>query len=128
MLKKLLYVLILVPLLNACSTTLTTMVGEKREPVKTEVVKIYKEAPNGYKAIAEMSKKTNSANSMADVRGVEDTLEALKTKASELGANGILLESIDNVTRTSWVPGGNTSSPEYRHYKLVKVVAIHVPE
>ena len=128
MLKKLLCVLILVPLLNACSTTLTNMIGEKGEPVKTELVKVYKEAPNGYEVIAEMSKKTEVTYSVSDETRLDETLEDLRSEAAELGANGILLEPVTNVSTAAYSRGVEKSSPIYRHYKLVKVVAIHVPE
>lgn len=128
MVKKLL-LLILIPLLNACSSTDTTMIGEKRKPINIELVKIYEVAPEKYDAIATMSSSSASSLTYSEQNRKSQAIDKLKRSASELGANGILLTSIEE--KTSPTPVQQSSGAYlYMHgsKKVVKAVAIYVPE
>lgn len=101
--------------LIACGCTLTrgssVLIGNKRTPTNPTMVKLYFHAPKKYEEIAIVS--ADARNAFASQQNLTDnTIERLKSEAADLGANGILLNSIDsNQSGSAGVAVVNKGSP-----------------
>lgn len=84
-------------LVGGCTLTRgsSVLLGNKRAPIKPSMVKLYLQAPKKFEQIAIIS--ADARNAFASQQNLTDnTIERLKSEAAELGANGILLTSIDS--------------------------------
>src|SRR5215211_4002279 len=73
----------------------SVLVGTKRAPIDASMVKLYLQAPKRYEQIAILS--ADARNAFASQQNLTDnTIERLKREAAALGANGILLQGVEN--------------------------------
>jgi len=110
------------------------IVGEAKSPINPSNVKIYLDYPEKYEKIALIDAGSNFALKDPVIlftwqSKMDKTMERLKFKAAQLGANGILIVNTDNKIHQSVRSDGQggsqiTSSTE----KFVKAIAIYVIE
>jgi len=99
---------LIVLLLAGCTTSDVIMTGDSRPATSPEKIKIYLRAPDKFESIGLITASSNAT----PIRGKNKNraLEELKTKAAQLGANGVLLTQ-DNTSRSSsgtvFVPQGS---------------------
>lgn len=145
LIKALLPVLFIITL-SACTIVDggAIVTGKTRPPISSDNVQIYSKEPKNYEEVAILSAsaghdfKSNSALTAS-------TVERLKTEAAKLGANGVLLTTIDErdaVQTTSSFGALNAHANNGRHlyatgnsfgvnrgdtYTRMKGLAIYVP-
>ena len=97
-------------LLAACATSSHVMLGAKRPPIAPEQVRVYTQPPPHYEQIASIDASSRGSLAMTSQQNTDKAIARLKTEAAKLGANGILLQGMENVRSGSIGTGlGNTS-------------------
>ena len=119
---------------SSCMPVSHVIVGEAKSPINPSNVKIYLDYPEKYEKIALIDAGSNFALKDPVIlftwqSKMDKTMERLKFKAAQLGANGILIVNTDNKIHQSVRSDGQggsqiTSSTE----KFVKAIAIYVIE
>ena len=74
----------------------TIMVGEPRPPTNPNNVKVYMEAPRRFDRIAIIRKGSGGAWAFSDQNQVDQAIAKIRVEAAKVGANGILLQVIEN--------------------------------
>lgn len=85
-------------ILAGCATGSAIVVGQVREPIDPNTVKLYLEAPENYEVIGIV--KASSDAGWTEQDSVNYAVEELKTQAAKLGANGVFLETTGEQTST----------------------------
>ncbi|KFA97232.1 hypothetical protein [Vibrio sp. ER1A] len=85
--KTLLLALILA--LTGCASGSAILVGEAREPIAPEKVRLYLQTPESYETIALVNASSDAGFTKQD--SIDYAIEELKKQAAKLGANGVLL-------------------------------------
>ena len=87
------------------------VIGNERAPISPDKVKLYLQPPKKYEQIAIVS--ADARNAFASEQNLTDnTIARLKSEAAKVGANGILLNSIDsNQSGSTGVGIVNPGSP-----------------
>jgi len=88
--------------LAACASGSAIVTGTKRPPIAVELVKLYLEPPSEFEAVGLVSASSDAG--MSEQASVDYATAELKKQAAKLGANGVLLISIGDMTST--VAGG----------------------
>lgn len=97
--------LLLVPAvltIAGCATGSAIVTGNTREPVEPEQVRIYLEPPAAFEVIGLVN--ASSSAGWTEQESMDYAIKELKNQAAKLGANGVLLESSGEKTR-SYVGG-----------------------
>ena len=96
-------------LLCACVSS-HVLVGTQRPPIPPSQVKVYLHPPHKYEEIAILD--TSSRDSLAiTAQGKADkVIERLKNEAAKLGANGVLLQGVQDTQGGSIGVGGGSTS------------------
>jgi hypothetical protein len=90
------FVSLLALLLAACATGSTIVTGTKRTPLDPGQVKLYAEAPANYEVIGIVTAQSAAG---LTAQGSEDyAVQELKSRAAQLDANGVLLQSMSQQT------------------------------
>ena len=89
-------------LLAACASGSAIVTGTKRVPIAAELVKLYLEPPSNLEVIGLVSASSDAG--MSEQASVDYATAELKKQAAKLGANGVLLTSIGDMTST--IAGG----------------------
>jgi hypothetical protein len=96
--------------LVACSTSSHVLVGTPRAPISPESVRIYTQPPPQYEQIAHLDATSQGSFAITSQQNTDKAISRLKEEAAKLGANGILLQGVqDQQTGSIGVGGGNTS-------------------
>jgi hypothetical protein len=96
--------------LAACATS-HVMIGQARPPITPEEVQIYSQPPTvPYEEIARLQTSSSGSFSFTAQGKTDAVIQRLKTEAAKLGANGVLLQGIDDRTSGSIGTGGGTES------------------
>ena len=85
----------------SCVTTNSALIGEKRKSISPENVKIYRsfEKVSGkYEEVAILESKGDY-----EFNDLEDFFDSMKEEAAKLGANGVVLQSINDPTKTEQI-------------------------
>ena len=90
-------------LLAGCATGSSIVVGEVREAIDPDQVKLYLEVPEAFKVIGIVTASSDAGWTEQD--SVDYAVEELKNQAAKLGANGVLIGSTGE--QTSTIVGGN---------------------
>ena len=100
--KKLIpiYALVLV-LFHGCYPVSHIIIGEKKNPINAEQVKVYLDFPSEYEKIAMIEASSDFAFKdmsieITDQKKTDKALARLKAEAASLGANGIIIQSLSN--------------------------------
>lgn len=125
--------LILLMLIISCHPVSHIIVGEKRDPISPENVKIYLDYPKSYEKIALIDAGSNfSFNDPALLFTWQDKMnkatDRLKNEAASLGANGLVIINTDNKVYQSISSNKQGTQSTTYEEKLVKAIAIFVPE
>jgi len=82
--------------LSGCATGSTLVTGVKRDAINFEQVRIYHSEPSNYDVIGIV--KSSSAMGFGEQHNVDLALEEIKKQAATVGANGIILQSTQEVS------------------------------
>ena len=87
--KKILSVILISIFLTSCASGSYILTGEKRTPIKPELVKLYVSPPQKYDIIGIVNASSDSGwTSQGDM---DYAVSELKSQAARLGANGIII-------------------------------------
>ena len=93
---------LLIILLGGCASGSAIVVGETREAIQPNQVKLYLEPPEAYETIGIV--KASSDAGWTEQGSVDYAIEELKNQAAKIGANGVLIETTGQ--NSSTVVGG----------------------
>jgi hypothetical protein len=126
--------------LSACATLSQVLTGAPRLPIEPSAVRVYTQAPQHFEEIAILDASRKSVTSAGGERAIAKMIEAMRTQAARLGANGLLLEDFSDSDPIAI--GTGVGSQTYTHNgsidvglggslgltkKLAKARAIFVP-
>lgn len=77
--------------LTGCASGSSILVGEAREPIASEKVRLYIEPPELYDPIALVNASSDAG--LTKQGSIDYAIDELKKQAAKLGANGVLLET-----------------------------------
>ena len=106
-------------MLGACATSSQVLTGVPRSPILPAAVKVYTQAPQSFEEIAVLGASRRSVTSAGGERAISKMIEAMRTQAAQLGANGLLLEDFSD-----WDPvaiGTGVGSQTYTHNASIDV-------
>jgi len=84
--------------LIGCSERSYLIVGTARDKINPDQVLIYEQEPIEFEVIAYLT--TKAQNSASYQKKLDFAINKLKSQAATIGANGILLERIDEVSKS----------------------------
>jgi len=131
----------LVFLLLGCSTSSHVMIGTARPPISPESVRIYVQPPPQYEEIATLDATSQGSFAVTSQQNMDKAVSRLKEEAAKLGANGVLLQGVQDqqtgsigtgVGSSSYGPGTSTGVGVGGSFaisnKAVHGIAIYVPQ
>ena len=135
--KKLIpiYALVLV-LFHGCYPVSHIIIGEKKNPINAEQVKVYLDFPSEYEKIAMIEASSDFAFKdmsieITDQKKTDKALARLKAEAASLGANGIIIQSLSNQNKLHFSlrkddRGNLNADTRNEKQKELKAIAIFV--
>jgi hypothetical protein len=105
--------------LAACATSSEVLTGVPRSPILPALVKVYTQAPQSFEEIAVLGASRKSVSSAGGERAIAKMIEAMRTQAAQLGANGLLLEDFSDSDPVAI--GTGVGSQTYTHNASVDV-------
>jgi hypothetical protein len=94
----------------ACATSSHVLIGTARPPIEPASVRVYYRPPPKYEEIATVSASSQGSLALTSQQNTDKAIERMKAEAAKVGANGILLQSMqDTHGSTVGVGGGSTS-------------------
>jgi len=96
--------------LCGCSTSSHVLTGTPRGPIDPASVRIYTAPPPKYEQIAALSATSSGSLALTSQQNMDKAIERLKREAAKLGANGVLLQSMQDRQSGSIGAGGGSSS------------------
>jgi hypothetical protein len=125
-------------LLQGCASSSHVLVGQARAPISPDEVKVYLEPPPHYEQIAALDASSSGFGS--DQSKMDSAVAHLKAEAAKVGANGVLLQAVENQQSGSIgvgvggaSVGGNSAmgtsvgGGSGLYSKAAKALAIYVP-
>jgi hypothetical protein len=100
----------LVVLLPACSTSSHVMIGQARPAISPESVRIYMQPPPQYEEVAVLDATSQGSFAITGQQNMDKAIARLKEQAAKLGANGVLLQGVQDQQTGSIGAGGGSSS------------------
>jgi hypothetical protein len=82
-------------LLQACASSSHVMVGQPRAPISPDQVRVYLEPPPHYEQIAALDASSGGFFG-SDQSKMDTAMAKLKAEAAKVGANGVLLQAVEN--------------------------------
>jgi hypothetical protein len=93
-----------------CSTSSHILIGTARPPIPPESVRVYWKPPPKYEEIATLNATSQGSLALTSQQNMDKAVQRLKAEAAKLGANGVLLQGVqDAQTGSIGGGGGNTS-------------------
>lgn len=93
-----------------CSTSSHVLIGTARPPISPESVRVYRQPPPKYEEIATINATSQGSLALTSQQNMDKALQRLKQEAARLGANGIVLQGVqDTQSGSIGAGGGNTS-------------------
>lgn len=80
--------------LSACSSTSHVLVGTPRAPISPDSVRVYVQPPPKYEQIAQIEASSKNSLALTGQQNMDKAIGRLKEEAAKLGANGILLQAV----------------------------------
>jgi hypothetical protein len=105
--------------LSACATSSQVLTGAPHLPIEPSAVRIYTQAPQRFEEIAVLSASRKSVSTAGGERAIAKMIEAMRTQAGQLGANGLLLEDFSDSDPVAI--GTGVSSQTYTHNASINV-------
>lgn len=106
-------------LLAACSTTSHVLVGTPRPPISPDSVRIYTQPPPQYEQIATIDASSQGSLAVTGQQNMDKAMGRLKAEAAKLGANGVLLQGVQD--RQSGAIGTGMGNSSYSGNSAVGV-------
>lgn len=100
----------LVLVLVGCSTSSHVMLGPARPPISPDSVRIYSVPPEKYEQIASLNATSQGTMALTSQQNMDAAIARLKNEAAKLGANGVLLQTVQDQQTGSVGLGGGSSS------------------
>jgi hypothetical protein len=97
-------------LLGGCSTTSHVLVGTARPPISPDSVRVYLQPPPKYETIATIDASSKGSLALTGQQNMDKAIGRLKEEAAKLGANGILLQGVQDQQSGSIGSGVGSSS------------------
>jgi len=89
-------VALIAPLLASCAaTTDYVLVGSVRPPISPDEVRVYWEPPSAFEEVAAVDASSGASLSSGRAK-VNRAIQALRRQAAKLGANGLLVQDIED--------------------------------
>ena len=131
---------VLAVLLPGCSTSSHVMIGTARPAISPESVRIYLQPPPRYEQVATLDATSQGSFAITSQQNMDKAMARLKEEAAKLGANGVLLQGVQDqqtgsigtgVGSSSYGPGTSTGVGVGGSFgitnKAVHGIAIFVP-
>jgi hypothetical protein len=96
--------------LLGCSTSSHVMIGTAHPPISPESVRIYLQPPEKYEQIATLDASSQGSFAITSQQNMDKAIARLKEEAAKLGANGVLLEGVQDQQSGSIGTGVGSSS------------------
>ena len=132
---------VLAAMLAGCSTSSHVMIGSAHPPISPESVRIYLQPPEKYEQIATLDASSQGSFAITSQQNMDKAIARLKEEAAKLGANGVLLQGVQDqqsgsigtgVGSSSYGPGSSTGvgvGGSFGIYnKAAHGIAIFVPQ
>jgi len=93
------------------------MIGTARPPISPESVRVYVQPPEKYEEIATLDASSQGSFAITSQQNMDKAIARMKEEAAKLGANGILLQGVQDqqsgsigtgVGSSSYGPGSST--------------------
>lgn len=94
----------------ACATSSHVLIGTARPPTSPESVRVYYRPPPKYEEIATISASSQGSLALTSQQNMDKAIERMKAEAAKVGANGILLQSVQDTQGGSIGVGGGSTS------------------
>jgi hypothetical protein len=117
--RRLIFALSMAATLAACATSSQVLTGVPRSPILPAAVKVYTQAPQSFEEIAVLGASRKSVSSAGGERAIAKMIEAMRTQAAQLGANGLLLEDFSDSDPVAI--GTGVGSQTYTHNASIDV-------
>jgi hypothetical protein len=118
---RLIFAASLAAALGACATSSQVLTGVPRSPIVPAAVKVYTQAPQSFEEIAVLGASRKSVSSAGGERAIAKMIEAMRTQAAQLGANGLLLEDFSDSDSDPVAIGTGVGSQIYTHNASINV-------
>ena len=96
--------------LLGCSTSSHVMIGSAHPPISPESVRIYLQPPEKYEQIATLDASSQGSFAITSQQNMDKAIARLKEEAAKLGANGVLLQGVQDQQSGSIGTGVGSSS------------------
>ena len=116
---RLIFAVSMAATLAACATSSEVLTGAPRSPILPAEVKVYTQAPQSFEEIAVLGASRKSVSSAGGERAIAKMIEAMRTQAAQLGANGLLLEDFSDSDPVAI--GTGVGSQTYTHNASIDV-------
>ena len=97
-------------LLLGCATSSHVMIGTARPPISPESVRVYVQPPEKYEEIATLDTSSQGSFAITGQQNMDKAIARMKEEAAKLGANGILLQGVQDQQSGSIGTGVGSSS------------------
>ena len=96
--------------LLGCATSSHVMIGAARPPISPESVRVYVQPPEKYEEIATLDTSSQGSFAITSQQNMDKAIARMKEEAAKLGANGILLQGVQDQQSGSIGTGMGSSS------------------
>jgi len=100
----------LAALLLGCATSSHVMIGTARPPISPESVRVYVQPPERYEEVATLDTSSQGSFAITSQQNMDKAIARMKEEAAKLGANGILLQGVQDQQSGSIGTGMGSSS------------------
>ena len=94
----------------ACSTSSHVLIGTARPAISPESVRVYWSPPPKYEEVATVNATSQGSLALTSQQNMDKAVQRLKVEAAKLGANGVLLQGVQDTHTGSIGAGGGSSS------------------
>jgi hypothetical protein len=101
---------VLAAMLAGCSTSSHVMIGTPHAPISPESVRVYLQPPEKYEEIATLDASSQGSFAITSQQNMDKAIARLKEEAAKLGANGVLLQGVQDQQSGSIGTGVGSSS------------------
>ena len=101
---------VLAAMLAGCSTSSHVMIGTPHVPISPESVRVYLQPPEKYEEIATLDASSQGSFAITSQQNMDKAIARLKEEAAKLGANGVLLQGVQDQQSGSIGTGVGSSS------------------
>jgi len=101
---------VLAAMLLGCATSSHVMIGTARPPISPESVRVYVQPPERYEEVATLDASSQGSFAITSQQNMDKAIARMKEEAAKLGANGILLQGVQDQQSGSIGTGVGSSS------------------